>query len=73
MLHACDRHDDLVTLSCGVNQDVTVHGKHNPAAALALVGALSLQATQLGLAKAGYVSKGFTQASLLNQQLCMPA
>ena len=45
----------------GVSQQVEVGAGQNPAAVLALVGALSLQAMQLGLTKGGYLSKAFAQ------------
>ena len=45
----------------GVSQQVEVAAGQDPAAVLALVGALSLQAMQLGLTKGGYLSKAFAQ------------
>ena len=49
----------LCSLQLGPSQLVDVAGDEDPAAVLALAGALSLQALQLGLAKAGYLSKAF--------------
>ena len=45
----------------GTTQEVRVAAGQDPAAVLALAGALSLQAMQLGLIRAGYLSKAFSQ------------
>lgn len=50
---------EVCRLLLGSSQRVTVGPGENAAAVLALAGSLSLQALQLGLAKAGYLSKAF--------------
>lgn len=55
----------ICRLHLGNSQNVHVPAGRNAAAVLALAGALSLQAMQLGLAKAGYLSKAFSQVCRL--------
>lgn len=54
----------ICTLQLGMSQEVDIAAGQDPAAVLALTGALSLQAMQLGLAKAGYLSKAFASVRL---------
>ncbi|KAK9788004.1 hypothetical protein WJX73_010672 [Symbiochloris irregularis] len=62
----------ICKLSLGTSQEVLVEAGQDPAAVLALAGALSLQAMQLGLAKAGYLSKAFSEGLLVMPGIALP-
>lgn len=59
----------ICQLTLGITQRVTVCPGEDMAAVLALAGALSLQAMELGLMKAGYLSKAFASVRVALRSL----